>query len=58
MFPPSAKDARGMFNLLPKDTRFYDELEGLSSLVISPSKGLETVVDNFPNADGQLDVIE
>jgi uncharacterized protein len=47
-----------MFNLLPKDAKFYDELEELSSLVINSSQNLGTIVDNFHRLDGQLDAIE
>jgi uncharacterized protein len=47
-----------MFNLLPKDTKFYDELEELSSIVVTAAKNLEQIVDNFPRLDGELDLIE
>src|SRR5438270_5708246 len=47
-----------MFNLLPKDSKFYDELEELSGLVVSSAQNLEKIVDNFPRMDGQLDLIE
>ena len=47
-----------MFNLLPKDEKFYDELEELSSLVVDSTKNLEVIVDQFPRLDGQLDAIE
>ena len=47
-----------MFNLLPKDEKFYDELEQLSALVVHSSENLETIIDQFPKLDGQLDTIE
>lgn len=47
-----------MFNLLPKDDKFYDELEQLSDRVVSTAKQLEAVVSSFPNFDGQLSIIE
>src|SRR5579871_5956764 len=47
-----------MFNLLPKDEKFYDELEQLSSLVVESAKNLEVIVEQFPRLDGQLDAIE
>jgi uncharacterized protein Yka (UPF0111/DUF47 family) len=47
-----------MFNLLPKDEKFYDELEQLSDRVESAAKQLEAVVSSFPNFDGQLSNIE
>jgi uncharacterized protein len=47
-----------MFNLLPKDDKFYDELEQLSDRVVSTAKQFESVVAAFPNFDGQLNTIE
>lgn len=47
-----------MFNLLPKDDKFYDELEQLADRVVSSAKQLEGVVTSFPNFDGQLNNIE
>lgn len=47
-----------MFNLLPKDEKFYDELEQLSDRVVSTAKQFESVVAAFPNFDGQLNTIE
>jgi uncharacterized protein len=47
-----------MFNLLPKDEKFYDELEQLSTLVVDSAKNLEAIIDQFPKLDGQLDAIE
>jgi hypothetical protein len=47
-----------MFNLLPKDEKFYDELERLSEGVVSTAGQFEAVVASFPNFDGQLRNIE
>jgi hypothetical protein len=47
-----------MFNLLPKDEKFYDELEQLSDDVVSTAGQFETIVASFPNFDGQLSNIE
>ncbi|MBB5346230.1 DUF47 domain-containing protein [Tunturibacter empetritectus] len=47
-----------MFNLLPKDEKFYDELEQLSSRVVSAAKQFEEIVARLPNFDGQLANIE
>jgi uncharacterized protein len=47
-----------MFNLLPKDVRFYDELEQLADRVLSCAKLFEALVASFPNFDGQLSNIE
>ena len=41
-----------MFNLLPKNAKFYDEMEQLSSLVVSSAQNLEKIVNNFPHLDG------
>jgi hypothetical protein len=38
-----------MFNLLPKDDKFYDELEQLSDRVVSTAKQFEAIVSSFPN---------
>jgi hypothetical protein len=40
-----------MFNLLPKDDKFYDELEQLSDSVVSVEKQFEAIVSSFPNFD-------
>ena len=47
-----------MFNLLPKDEKFFDELEQLSSRVISASRQLEEIIRTFPNFAAQLQIIE
>jgi len=47
-----------MFNLLPKDEKFYEELEQLADSVVSSAKEFESVVASFPNFDGQLNNIE
>jgi uncharacterized protein len=40
-----------MFNLLPKDAKFYDELEQLSDRVVSTAKQFESIVASFPKFD-------
>ena len=47
-----------MFNLLPKDAKFYDELEQLSAQVVNTATRFEEIVAGFPNFDGQLGKIE
>jgi hypothetical protein len=47
-----------MFNLLPKDEKFYDEMEALATHVVHDSGELESIVDHFPNFDGSLGAIE
>lgn len=47
-----------MFNLLPKDAKFYDELEQLADRVVGTAKEFESIVASFPNFDGQLNCIE
>lgn len=47
-----------MLNLLPKDEKFYDELEDLSDRVVHVAKTFESVASSFPNLDGQLNEIE
>ena len=41
-----------MFNLLPKDDKFYDEMEQLSSRVVGAAKQFEDIIAKFPNFDG------
>jgi hypothetical protein len=47
-----------MFNFLPKDEKFYDELEQLSSQVVRTANQFEEIVARFPNFDDQLAKIE
>jgi len=47
-----------MFNLLPKDEKFYEELEQLADRVVSAAKQFESIVASFPNFVGQLNSIE
>jgi uncharacterized protein Yka (UPF0111/DUF47 family) len=47
-----------MFNLLPKDEKFYDEMEALATHVVHASSELESIVDHFPDFDGSLGAIE
>ena len=47
-----------MFNLLPKDEKFYDEMEALATHVVHASGELESIVDHFPDFDGSLGAIE
>jgi uncharacterized protein len=47
-----------MFNLLPKNEKFYDELEQLSDSVVNSARQLESMVSSFPNFDGQVQSIE
>lgn len=47
-----------MFNLLPKDEKFYTELEQLADRVVASARCFETIVVRYPNFDGQLSDIE
>ncbi|MBM7113947.1 DUF47 domain-containing protein [Archangium primigenium] len=47
-----------MFNLLPKDEKFYDELERLSGFVVNCAQQFERVVSTFPHFSGPLQSIE
>jgi uncharacterized protein Yka (UPF0111/DUF47 family) len=47
-----------MFNLLPKDEKFYDELEQLANRVVNSAGQLQSLVVSFPNRDGQIQSIE
>jgi uncharacterized protein len=47
-----------MFNLMPKDRKFYDELEQLADRVVNTARQFEAMVSSFPNFDGQVQSIE
>jgi uncharacterized protein Yka (UPF0111/DUF47 family) len=47
-----------MFNLLPRDQKFFDQLETLSSYAVTSARELSALVNGFPNFDGQLEKIE
>jgi predicted phosphate transport protein (TIGR00153 family) len=43
-----------MFNLLPKDTVFFDLFEGLATHAVSCSEHLRKLAAAFPNIDGEV----
>jgi len=47
-----------MFNLMPKDEKFFDELEQLADRVVNSASQLQSIVTTFPNRDGQVQSIE
>jgi uncharacterized protein len=46
-----------MFNLLPKDTVFFDLFEGLARHAVLCAQHLDELVKSFPNIDGPLTLI-
>src|ERR671914_925927 len=46
-----------MFNLLPKDTVFYDLFEGLARHAVSSAEHLRQMCKQFPNIEGELQLI-
>src|SRR3954465_7974695 len=46
-----------MFNLLPKDTIFYDLFEGLATHAVSCSEHLRKLATGFPDIDGEVQKI-
>src|SRR3954470_18951756 len=46
-----------MFNLLPKDTVFYDLFEKLSAHVVSTSEHLRRLARSFPDTAGHIQLI-
>jgi predicted phosphate transport protein (TIGR00153 family) len=46
-----------MFNLLPKDTVFYDLFEGLARHAVSSAEHLRQMCKQFPNIDAELEFI-
>lgn len=47
-----------MFNFLPKDHKFFDELDTLARVVVYSSEQLSAVIATFPKLDGPLKEIE
>ncbi len=47
-----------MIKLLPRDEKFFDELEGLANHVRTSAQELDSVTKDFPNFDGHLETIE
>lgn len=47
-----------MFNLMPKDATFYEQLDQLSELVMVAADELASVVNGWPNFDHTVDQIE
>src|SRR5438552_11659630 len=43
-----------MFNLLPKDTVFFDLFEGLATHAVSCSEHLRRLASSFPKIDGEV----
>jgi uncharacterized protein len=43
-----------MFNLMPKDTVFFDLFEGLSAHVVSCAEHMHQMVQKFPNTEGPI----
>jgi uncharacterized protein len=46
-----------MFKIVPKDEKFYDQIEQLSHLAKSSSQLMNDLVGRFPNTDGLTDKI-
>lgn len=47
-----------MFNFLPKDAKFYDELDTMARLVVTAAQQLSSIVQTFPKIDSQRQEIE
>lgn len=47
-----------MFNLMPKDEKFYDELEQLADRVVNTARQFEGMVSAFPSFSGHVQSIE
>lgn len=46
-----------MFNLLPKDTVFFDLFENMSQRVVASAKHLQRLAKEFPKIDGSIQLI-
>ncbi len=47
-----------MFNFLPKDDKFFDELDSLARMLVSASQQLSSILQAFPKFDAQRREIE
>ena len=47
-----------MFNLMPKDDKFYDEIEELAAMVADAARDLTQVIRDFPSVSEQVRKIE
>ena len=47
-----------MFNFLPKDDKFFDELDSLARMLVSAAQQLSSVLQAFPKFEGQRREIE
>src|SRR5947209_11599175 len=52
--PRGFHEADCMFNLLPKDTVFYDLFEEMSRHIITSAECLRTLTRNFPDIAGSI----
>jgi uncharacterized protein len=47
-----------VFNFLPKDNKFFDQLDALSRMLVDAAEQLSAIVQLFPNIDAQHKAIE
>ena len=47
-----------MFNLLPKDEKFFDELDSLTRMLVSAAQQLSSVLQNIPKFEEQRRQVE
>lgn len=47
-----------MFNMMPKDEKFFDEIEELAAIVAKASRNLVEITRNFPSVETQVERIE
>ena len=47
-----------MFNFLPKDEKFFDQLDALARMVVNAAQQLSSIVQTFPDIEGQRREIE
>jgi uncharacterized protein len=50
--------AAGMFNFLPKDDKFFDQLDEHARILVSAAQQLTAILQTFPRFDGQRQEIE
>jgi uncharacterized protein len=56
--PVFIQQGSAMFNFLPKDDKFFDQLDNLARMLVSTAQQLSAILQTFPRFDSQRQEIE
>jgi hypothetical protein len=56
--PVFIQQGSAMFNFLPKDDKFFDQLDNLARMLVSAAQQLSAILQTFPKFDSQRQEIE